>query len=135
MEKELGRNQEDDVGREQPNSPVKKRSKLSEVFKAHDLDHESTSEGPVSTPTDPSTSQPSISEASTSTSQDQVRSEPHVVPTSSTSTLNPPPTIGKGVGKKGASAFVKGSPTQQQIWITQERIESLESFLNNNMVI
>ena len=44
------------------------------------------------------------------------------------------PTIGKGQGKKGSSAFLRGSATQQQIWKSQHSIESLESFLADNSV-
>lgn len=39
------------------------------------------------------------------------------------------PEIGKGKGRKGASAFMKGSHTQQQIWKTQDNMESIENWL------
>lgn len=44
------------------------------------------------------------------------------------------PAIGKGKGRKGASAFIKGSPTQQEIWKTQEKLESLENYFSSNKV-
>ena len=45
------------------------------------------------------------------------------------------PQIGKGKGQKGDAAFRKASTTQQQIWKTQETMQSLERYLSNNQVL
>ena len=45
-----------------------------------------------------------------------------------------PPSVGKGKGRKGATAFIKGSPTQQAIWKAQERIQILDGYLTLNPV-
>ena len=92
----------------------RKKSKLSEVFKVPITPKRNATKSP--TPPTPPTPPTTSSVASEET-------EPRATPE-----------IGKGKGRKGASAFLKGSPTQQAIWKAQENIEILEGYLSCNPV-
>lgn len=126
-----------------PPAVEKKKSKLSELFKVPATPKRSgktsqaTQSGPsapIATPSTPpeSASNPTSAPSSTTSvmrdTTSQSSSPARRIP------CDDPRKVGKGKGKKGASAFIKGSPTQQLIWEAQEKIEVLESFLSLNTV-
>ena len=111
--------------------PEKKKSKLSAVFRVPSTPVRKSVESasaPLQTPSRNHSAPPPPPPPSPLDS-----CPPPTTPLQSDS--RPSPTVGKGKGKKGATAFLKGSHTQQQIWKTQENMEVLEKFLADNSVI
>ena len=122
-----------------PTSPARKRSKVSEIFKTPNSSANYNAETSTSTNGGPSSSNGGPSSHSTSFSSSSFSSSSKKIPSRDENNNDPnssrtAPTVGKGKGKKGASAFIKGSPTQQQIWKTQDKIETIEGYLSMNPV-
>ena len=110
------------------NEQGKKNSRLSELFNVQNNNEIEVQQLPTVTPprTTPPTTIPST----------PMPPSPPTPPTPPAPTDSAPKesSSGKGRGKKGASAFIKGSYTQQQIWKAQDSLEVLESFLADNSV-